>query len=92
MRLAVAKYTRKDAASYSAVAAPSSLGCYASSSAVSAGRHSRRTPAAACPANRHPRYVHAGAAILTVATAVGADDFPGCCHGRWRRGRHAARE
>jgi len=30
--------------------------------------------------------------MLTVAAEVGADDFPGCRHERWRRGRHAARE
>ena len=42
-------------------------------------------------ANGHPRYVHAGAGMLAVAAAVGTDDFPRCRHGRWRRGRHAAR-
>ncbi len=36
----------------------------------------------ACPANGHPRYAHAGAGMLTVAAEVGADDFPGCRHGR----------
>jgi len=30
--------------------------------------------------------------MLTVAAEVGADDFPGYRHGRWRRGRHTARE
>ena len=30
----------------------------------------------ACPAKGHPRYVHARAGMLTVAAAVGADDFP----------------
>ena len=46
------------------------------------------SPLLACPANGHPRYAHAGAGMLTVAAAVGAEAFfPGCRHGRWRRGR-----
>jgi hypothetical protein len=57
-----------------------------------AGRRSRRTPSAGMPANGHLRYVHAGAGMLTVAAAVGTDDFSRCRHGRWRRGRHATRE
>ena len=64
--------------------------CYASPT-VSAGSHSRRAPFAGRWANGHPRYVHAGAGMLAVAAAVGTDDFPRCRHGRWRRGRHAAR-
>ena len=38
------------------------------------------------PCQWHPRYAHAGAGMLTVAAEVGADHFPGCRHGRWRRG------
>ena len=53
--------------------------------AGSAGRHSRRAPFGMW-ANGHPRYVHAGAGMLAVAAGVGADDFPRCRHGRWRRG------
>ena len=40
----------------------------------------------ACPANGHPRYADADAGMLTVAAEAGAGDFPGCRHGRWRRG------
>jgi hypothetical protein len=30
--------------------------------------------------------------LTMAATAVGAGNFPGCRHGRWQRGRHAARK
>jgi hypothetical protein len=52
------------------------------SSAESAGCHSRRTLAAGLHGQWHPRYAHAGAGMLTVAVAVGADDFSRCRHGR----------
>jgi len=33
-----------------------------------------------------------GAAKVSPEPATRLDDFPGCRHGRWRRGRRAARE
>ena len=61
--------------------------CYASPT-VTAGRLSRRAPCAGMWASGHSRCVHAGAGMLPVAAAVGADDFPRCRHARSRRGRY----
>ena len=46
----------------------------------------------ACPADERLRHAHPGAGMLTVTAPSGTDGTPAARHGRWRRGRHAARE
>ena len=66
--------------------------CYTTSSAVSVGRHSRRTQAAAARPVSYSAHAHAGAEILTMAAPVGAGGTPPAARGPWRRGRHRARK
>ena len=51
---------------------------------VVVGRELQTTPGEAqmpgMPGQWHPLDAHAGAGMLTVVAAVGADDFPGCHH------------